>query len=81
MELDIHLYQKYAKYRTRIKDRVDYLESDNRQHEIPSEMGADLRMPRLLRRWRGMRTSSQGPENYTADGEETCKFDAARIAQ
>jgi hypothetical protein len=28
-----------------------------------------------------MRSSQQGPESYIADGEETCKFDAARIAQ
>ena len=80
-ELETQLYQKYVKYRARLKDRVDYLESGNRQHEIPSEGGADLRMPRLLRNWRGMRSEPQDPANYIADGEETCKFDAARIAQ
>ena len=80
-ELDANLFQKYAKYRAKLKDRVDFLESGNRQHEIPSEVGADLRMPRLLRCWHGMRSSPQGPESYIADGEGTCKFDAARIAQ
>ena len=80
-ELDANLLQKYVKYRAKLKDRVEFLESGNRQHEIPSEVGADLRMPRLLRCWHGMRSSPQGPESYIADGEETCKFDAARIAQ
>ena len=50
-ELDPALYGKLVKYRLKLQDRVEYLESDTLQHELPSSENGDLCMPALLKNW------------------------------
>ena len=66
--LDPVLYSKFVKLRARLKDRVDYMELDNLQHETPRVLNGDLCMPALLKKWSGNKKVIQLPANYEAAG-------------
>ncbi len=72
------LLTKFTRYRAKLQDRVDHLESG--QHEIPISDNDDLRMPSLLKKWNGDKKATQPPGNYVS-AKGSCKFDADRIAQ
>ncbi len=50
-ELDHALFTRFVKYRLRLQDRVDYLQSENLQHENQRVLNDDFRMPSLLEKW------------------------------
>ena len=65
-ELNPGLVAKFTRYRAKLQDRVDYLESG--QHEIPISNNDDLHMPpALLKKWNGDKKAIQPPASDGAD--------------